>query len=524
MSKEILKFCLEKGLLVDDDVLNLFNDVGDLDSVKLIMEKIRTDTNQNMITRNVLEKNKEKVSRFIVGLPKEKQKVLEKFRVKLGLSIEIEAEIIAPKGVPSNIKNNSSEGKSVVRISPETKYDYHKVEVKDFVKYFRNRFEVMRNILQEHSELEGLTSINKLSGNSQGVSIIGIVSSKQITKNKNMILEVEDLTGKIKVLINANKPELFEKAEDIALDSVLGFRGSGNSEIFFTNEIIFPEAKLPEKKRSLVDESALFIGDLHFGSKRFLKKSFDKFIDWLNNSDDSKNVKYLFLVGDIVTGVGNYPNQEEDLVIGDLEEQFIALAKILGNIRNDIKIIISPGNHDGVRIMEPQPVFDEKYAWALHDLENVILTENPAYVNIASGPGFSGFDILTYHGFSYTYYAGNIPSLITKKAMNCPEEIMKFLLKNRHLAPTHASTQYYPLEHDPLIIKKVPDVLISAHTHKCGINYYNNILIISTACWEAMTPYQEKFGNIPDHCKVPMLNLKTREVKILDFEEKEEEG
>jgi hypothetical protein len=36
-----------------------------------------------------------------------------------------------------------------------------------------------------------------------------------------------------------------------------------------------------------------------------------------------------------------------------------------------------------------------------------------------------------------------------------------------------------------------------------------------------MTPYQEKFGNTPDHCKVPLLNLKTRAVKILDFEDAE---
>jgi len=43
-----------------------------------------------------------------------------------------------------------------------------------------------------------------------------------------------------------------------------------------------------------------------------------------------------------------------------------------------------------------------------------------------------------------------------------------------------------------------------------------------------MTPYQEKFGNLPDHCKIPMINLKTRAVKILDFEtidkKKEEEN
>ena len=50
----------------------------------------------------------------------------------------------------------------------------------------------------------------------------------------------------------------------------------------------------------------------------------------------------------------------------------------------------------------------------------------------------------------------------------------------------------------------------------------HNIMIVSTSCWEAMTPYQEKFGNEPDHCKVPFFNLKTREVKILDFENSEE--
>jgi DNA polymerase II small subunit/DNA polymerase delta subunit B len=102
--------------------------------------------------------------------------------------------------------------------------------------------------------------------------------------------------------------------------------------------------------------------------------------------------------------------------------------------------------------------------------------------------------------------------------MNCPEEIMKYLLKNRHLAPTHTSTQYFPSEEDGLLIKEVPDIFVAAHTHKSGISVYNNVLIISTSCWEAMTPYQEKFGNEPDHCKVPILNLKTRAVKILDFE------
>lgn len=168
--------------------------------------------------------------------------------------------------------------------------------------------------------------------------------------------------------------------------------------------------------------------------------------------------------------------------------------------------------------MEPQPLLNEKYAWPLHDLENVILVENPCKINIGSNSSFEGFNVLMYHGFSFPYYANNISSLISENAMDCPEKIMKYLLINRHLAPTHSSVQYYPCEKDAHMIDLVPDIFVSGHTHKSGVFYYNNVFIVSVSTWEEMAAYQEKFGNTPDHCKVPMINLKTRQVKILDFE------
>jgi len=133
------------------------------------------------------------------------------------------------------------------------------------------RLSDMKGILQERAELNNIISINKITGNRQGISIIGLVSDKKVTNNKNILLDIEDLTGKMKVLINQNKPELYEKAEEIALDSIVGFNGTGNKEILFANEVIFPDSTLPERKRSPCEEYALFIGDLHFGSKRFLE-------------------------------------------------------------------------------------------------------------------------------------------------------------------------------------------------------------------------------------------------------------
>lgn len=514
-SKEILKFCMEKGILLDKDLLEVFSEY-DNEASKLVIETIGQCTQKKILTLNMFNEEKEKVNQILLTLPKENQKRIEKLIIKLGLSISISKEISIEK---KEIQDTFEESEVKIASMPPTLSK--KIEVKDFVKYFRSRFTEMRGILQEHGELNNLISIDKISGNRQGFSLIGIVYSKKTTKNQNVLIEIEDLTGRITALINKNNLELLKKVESLALDSVVGLKCSGSREIVFVNDVIFPEAILFERKKSTNEEYVLFTGDLHIGSDKFLEGSFLKFIDYLNGVGENKEVekiKYLFIVGDLIAGVGIHPEQEKELKIIDVEGQYNKAAELLGKIRKDIKIIISPGNHDALRIMEPQPLLDEKYAWALYDLKNVILTNNPSLVNIGSRKGFSGFDILTYHGYSFHYYSNNIAPLIKEKAIHAPEKIMAFLLKNRHLAPTHSSTLYFPSETDPLLINKIPDIFVSAHTHKSAVSYYNNILIISSSSWESKTAYQEKMGNEPDFCKVPMFNLKTRAVKILDFE------
>jgi len=520
-NQEILKFCMQKGFLLDKEVLNLFNETSDTESIKLVIEKIKETTHQNIITKNLFNQNKEKVVQIFSTLPRENQQQLENLKIKLGLSIEISREI-STKKKEEKLEDNLISEFDKIKVQSFVPPLNKKLEVNDFTKYFKNRFSEMRKILQENSSLKNLVSINKLSNTKQSISIIGIVSDKIITKNKNILLDVEDLTGKMRILISQNNQKLYEKAEDICLDSVLGFTGFGNREILFANEFVFPDSIILERKKAPVDENVLFLGDLHFGSKLFMKDNFLKFIDYLNgkmpNTPEVEKIKYLFIVGDLIAGVGNYPNQEKDLEIKDIEEQFIQLAELLSMIRKDIKIIISPGNHDGVRLMEPQPPLNERYAWSIHNLKNALLTSNPSYINIGSTSNFSGFDVLTYHGFSYPYYANIIPRLIKEEGLNAPEKVMSYLLKQRHLAPSHSSVQYFPSEEDSLIIKKIPDIFVSGHIHKSAVSYYNNILIVSVSSWEGKTAYQEKMGNQPDFCKVPMFNLKTRTIKILDFE------
>jgi DNA polymerase II small subunit len=416
-----------------------------------------------------------------------------------------------------------SEEVKEVEILEEYEFKTKKITVEDFVKYFRDRYSFLKEILQER-HMEGLCSIGKLSGQQRQVSIIGMVYDKRVTKNKNVIIELEDLTGRVSVLIRQNNQDLIEKTRDLILDEVVAIRGSGSNEIIFANDLIYMDVA-KEIKKAPEEKYAAFVADVHVGSSKFLESNFLRFIDWLNGDIGSekqqelaKKVRYLFVLGDNIDGVGVYPKQEPELAIKDIYEQYTHLADMLKKIRKDVMIIMcAGGKHDSVCHVEPQPKIPKDVAPGLYEMENLILTTNPSWVRIAQSKTFSGIDVLAYHGDSFDYYMDRVDSLRLLNSKTKPDLIMHFLLKKRHLAPSHTSTTYYPAERDFLTIKKIPDVFVAGHIHKSGVSRYNGILTVSCACWQSKTSYQEKFGHEPDPCKVPLLNLKTGKASIVDF-------
>src|SRR3972149_8897570 len=99
-AREILKFCMERGLLIEPEVLNLLSEEGeDPESVKLMIDKIRLHTQKRIITKQLFEQEKEKVGEFFLTLPKENQRMLEKLKIKLGLQIEISKEVLTESNV-----------------------------------------------------------------------------------------------------------------------------------------------------------------------------------------------------------------------------------------------------------------------------------------------------------------------------------------------------------------------------------------------------------------------------------------
>jgi len=396
----------------------------------------------------------------------------------------------------------------------------------DFVSCFNGRYKSIEKIIANRPEMQNITSISRVRAKKdrETVSIVGLVQSKQLTKNGNINVSVEDPTGIINVLVNKNKPELFSLAKDIVCDEVIGVSGVNGDRIIFSNKIFWPEVPYRELKKAPKPGYALFLSDMHVGSNKFLGKEFDKFLRWLNCSTGSpyqrelaSKINYIFIIGDLVDGVGIYPDQDSELEIEDIYRQYDLCAELLAKIPERIKVIICPGNHDAVRISEPQPPLPSEFASKIINLPNVVSVSNPALVNIHSSNGFEGFDVLLYHGYSFDYYVSNVDGIRQQGGYDRADLIMKFLLQRRHLAPSHSSTLYIPCAKDPLVIDKVPDFFATGHIHKSSVSNYRNITLICGSCWQSKTSFQERVGHHPEPCRVPIVNLATREMKILKF-------
>ncbi len=512
-NESVVKYFAKKGYLIDRDVSEFFIKLKNNALAEKILNHLFMLTKQRVISNSLLNNYSNELKPLLSQESTEKNLAIDSFLLNSKPREKKDEKPIQLARITPKVKVLSS------NIIP-----YRRIEVKDFVTHFKNRYNFFKDILRERKELTNLVSINKI-GNNRSFSVIGIVSAKRITKNKNMILEIEDLTGKINALVGSDKEEIFKKAKEIILDDVVGLKCSGNGEILYVNDIFLPEGHLLERKRSEEESYAIFISDIHIGSRLFLEKNFERFLDWLNCIDvDEKmkekimKIKYMFITGDNVDGVGIYPAQEASLLIKDMKDQYKKLYEYLDRVPKRITMVMCPGQHDAVRVPEPQPPVDEEFAPELTKMNNLLLVSNPALIEIDSSETKIGFKVLMYHGASMHSWIDELEELRGAQCNLNPSKVVKHMITHRHLSPMHSGNVYIPSDkEDMLIVKDLPDVIATGDMHRTDVDMFNNILIICGSCWQSITPFEEKVGNLPDPCKVPMLNLKTREIKILDF-------
>jgi DNA polymerase II small subunit len=409
----------------------------------------------------------------------------------------------------------------------ESDYEIYKVEhesaegtVNDFINYFRNRIERIKKIIENRRIAANLApnieAIKKYT-NGREVVIAGIVSNKIITKNKNLMVVVEDQTADFKIIfINGNSAEskaLFESASRIINDEVIAIKGKISNQFIIANEIIWPDIPIKEKKVIDEDIAIAFISDIHVGSKQFMSKNFSNMIRWLNGEMTTKSaalagkIKYLVMAGDVADGVGIYPDQEYDLAVPDVYLQYKMLMNFIGSIPDYIEVFIMPGNHDAVQRAEPQPELGK-------DLINDFKMDNVHFVSNPCKLKLHGIDVLSYHGTSLDSMISAIPDMSYAR----PEKAMIEILKRRHLSPIYGGNVVVPSRNDQMVIEEVPDILHMGHIHKNGLSEYHGVTVVNSGTWQARTNFQVRTGHIPTPCILPVYETKTRNVTMLNFD------
>lgn len=387
--------------------------------------------------------------------------------------------------------------------------------VEGFTDYFKNRFKKLEKIFHERVDVKDSITISQVFKIPEKTKfkVVGLVN-KKVLRGDRLLVELEDEEGMIELV--ALDKEVIEKGKLLFEDQVICADAIKYSDkLIVVKDFIWPDIPNKTSKKSDIPLCVAFISDLHFGSKLFNKALFEKFVQWINLKigppelrELASRVKYVIINGDIVDGIGIYPDQINELEITDISKQYEEAYKILSKIPDYIDIIITPGNHDATRKSLPQPPIMRDFAESLYRDDRFRMLGNPLLLNI------HGLDFLIYHGKSLDDVLTKTPGL----SYSTPERGAELLLRCRHLAPIYgASTPIAPMKEDKLVISYVPDIMCLAHVHIYGYKKYRGVSIITSSTWQNQTTFQEKLGLTPTPGIVPILDLQNSEIITIDF-------
>ncbi|MFB5619634.1 MAG: DNA-directed DNA polymerase II small subunit [Nitrosopumilus sp.] len=466
MKKELtlaLNYALNKGFQIHPDAFKILEDVDVKKLEKIIKEIVREKTRQKLFQIN--------------------QDDLETYLgIKDDLSLQNEIKIISD---PTN-KITSGEG------------------VKGYNALFSSRFNKLKRIISDRPESKMLKSAASLKNTKieDDLYVCGLVSVRNSERNITKIV-LEDPSGSFEGIIFDE--ELQKTAGTLLLDQFVMARiGSAKNSGYIIKDLILPDIPEQAKNKSESEAYAVFLSDLHIGSKYFMEEEFSDFVSWISSPDPvAKKIRFVLIGGDVVDGVGIYPNQNKELVCQTIQEQLKKAEDLIDKIPKNVKIIIMPGNHDPGRRALPQPAIPEKYNSGLWERENVFMVGNPAVVSL------NGVKVSMFHGQSIDDIVKTTPGL----SYDRPTDVMRHLLRARHLSPIYGSqTPIAPEMEDLMVIQDIPDIFHVGHVHRAQLDMYKGILLINSGSWQKQTPFQASVGMTPNPGIAILVNLKTFQV------------
>jgi DNA polymerase II small subunit/DNA polymerase delta subunit B len=231
--REIVNLFLQKGYFLEERALDfLFENP---EKINLVLEKAKK-IKENLISLDLINSFFKKISVEIVKEYKKKEKN---------------------------------------KISPE---NLHNLEVE--------KFDKLKEILEENKELEGLISISKINNKLRDFSLI----VNLIEKNENdKSLLVEDLTGSTTIYFISNK---FEK---INPGDVIGVKCRWENDKILATELFYPDVPLRKDiAKTYEDVNCLFISNPYASEENFKKEIYEKFLKWIKEQQFENFFVFIF--------------------------------------------------------------------------------------------------------------------------------------------------------------------------------------------------------------------------------------
>lgn len=434
-----------------------------------------------------------------------KQVVREKTRQNLFLINQNDLKVFVDTQIDESV-----EDKHVI-LSDPTKKITSAEGIEGFGALFVNRYSKLMKIILQRAQAKKLATVEivKAGKPKDEVFVSGLLMDRKIDRDVTR-LTIDDPSGSLETLV-FNK-DLQATANSLLMDQfVMQCITTGKNGGFITKEIVVPDIPDHVTNHSKTEAYAVLISDLHVGSKYFMEKEFESFISWLSSPDPvARKVRFVLVCGDVIDGVGIFPNQDKELLLMNIDQQMEKAAQLLDKIPKHIKVFIVPGNHDPGRRALPQPAIPEKHNLNLWNRENFFMLGNPSMVEL------NGVKILMFHGQSLDDVVGTTPGL----SYSQPAKAMRVLLKARHLSPIYGKrTPIAPELEDMMVINDIPDIFHSGHIHVVDLDMYRGVLIVNSGAWQTQTPYQTSIGITPTPGIAVIINLATLKVFRKDFTE-----
>jgi DNA polymerase II small subunit len=378
---------------------------------------------------------------------------------------------------------------------------------------FESRFMKLKKIISNRPEAKMLKTISSAvsSKSNDDMYICGLLTERRVERNVTKLI-IDDPTSSIETIIFDQ--DLQKIAASLLTDQfVMGRISLAKNGGFIMKDIIVPDIPEHIPNRSKTETYAAFLSDLHIGSMYFMEKELNDFISWLSSPDPiARKIRFVLICGDVVDGVGIYPNQDKELDCVDIHEQLKKTAELLSKIPQHIKIFVTPGNHDPGRRALPQPAIPQIYNSDLWNKKNIFMLGNPAMISL------NGVKVLMFHGQSIDDVVRTTPGLSFDK----PALVMKYLLQARHLSPIYGSqTPLAPELDDMMVIEDIPDIFHAGHVHVVDLDLYRGVLILNSGAWQHQTPFQAGVGITPTPGMAVIVNLKTFKVYTKSFTSKD---